>query len=250
MAANWLARVLRFRWNRTAPRPRRWRTRAQGCGDPSRGRSGRRLHLRHGLGRRRLTLRVAWDGRRACWRQERRDRRRIEHVDPGLDSRAWPSGQAKGVGFLDAPVGGSRAGRRRATEASSAATRKPTKLRVRRSRRWDTRWICSGLSARARPGSPSTTSSPQGRSPRSPRRSQSPRRLASGMSKSPSHPRRRPGEPDRQAQAAAHAGAGFRADRFRPQSHAEGRSLRHGARAVAWRAGRYDLRRGEGVRAR
>ena len=64
------------------------------------------------------------------------------------------------------------------------------------------------------------------------------------------HPRRRAGEPDRQAQAAAHASAGFRAGGFRAQSHAEGRALCGGARAVAWRAGRHDRGRGEGVRAR
>jgi 3-hydroxyisobutyrate dehydrogenase len=54
------------------------------------------------------------------------------------------------------------------------------------------------------------------------------------------HPGRRPGEPDRQAQAAAHAGERFRAGGFRAQSDAEGRSLCGGARPVAGRARRHD----------
>ena len=86
--------------------------------------------------------------------------------------------QAKGCGFLDAPVGGSR------QAAASGELRffvggEPADLRggaPRACRRSGARWICSGQSARARPGSSSTTSSPPLRSPRSPRRSRSPRK--------------------------------------------------------------------------
>jgi 3-hydroxyisobutyrate dehydrogenase len=76
--------------------------------------------------------------------------------------------QAKGVGFLDAPVGGSR------PAAASG----------------ELRFFVGGdpqtYEAPARPGSSSTTSSPQVRSPRWPKRSRLPRRRASRTSKSPS----------------------------------------------------------------
>ena len=109
-------------------------------------------------------------------------------LDPRLDPRARPSGSSQGRRLSRCagrrqPSGG---GRLANSGSLSAATRKPTRPRVPRLRRSAARWICSGRSARARPGSSSTTSSPPVRSPRSPKRSRSPRRPASKTSKSPS----------------------------------------------------------------
>ncbi len=96
--------------------------------------------------------------------------------------------QAKGVGFLDAPVGGSRPGggvrgtqvlcRRRPSNIRSGAPR------ARRGRQQDgSAWACRGgrhLEAHQQPARRGSES------PRSPKRSRSPKRLVSEMSKSPS----------------------------------------------------------------
>ena len=97
----------------------------------------------------------------------------------------------------------------------------PSRRRALRLRRSGAKWICSARSARARPGSSSTTSWP-------------PTQIAAlaealdvaqkgwlpERTNLRSHPGRRSGESDRQAQAAAHARARFRASGLRAPSHA------------------------------
>ena len=111
MAANWLAKGFEVSvWNRTrAKAAAAGRQGRQGRGDPSRGRDRRRLHLRHGGGRRRLALRLA--RARTARSPERRAARSA--LNPSTLTPDWirelgRQAQAKGVGFLDAPVGGSR----------------------------------------------------------------------------------------------------------------------------------------------
>ena len=255
MAANWLAKGFEVSvWNRTAAKAAAagWQGR-QGRGDPSRGRDRRRLHLRHGGGRRRLALRLARRGWRARRSEERRDRRRIEHVDPRLDPRAW---------------------RVRLRPRASAFSMRRSAAAVRRRRRGELRFFVGGdpqTYEAARPalaavGSKMDLLGPVGAGATWKLINN---QLAAGQIAALAEAlavAKKAGFKDEQISELILGGAaaspivklklprmlarGFRADGFRAQSHAEGRSLCGGARSIAGRAGRHDRGRGEGVRAR
>ena len=110
MAANWLAKGFEVSvWNRTRPRPSRWPPRAR----RSRPRLARPRQARTSSSpwSRTTTPRAASGSGRTARLPARRAARSASNrarLTPGWIRELAASGQAKGVGFLDAPVGGSR----------------------------------------------------------------------------------------------------------------------------------------------
>ena len=189
MAANWLAKGFPLSvWNRTPAKAQALAAQGrQSRGDAARSGGGRRLHLRHGGGRRGLALGLARGRRRAGRNKTRRGHRRIEHADARLGARARRSMLAPRDAASSTRRSAAAVRRRRPASSGSlsAATLRRWTGRGPRSSRSRARLTCSDRRARARPGNSSTTSSSPLRSPRSPRRSTWRGRRVSGRCRSP-----------------------------------------------------------------